>query len=241
MGAWDFGRYRWIRGDNMGVLSENPTLDEIRVNLAIRGIQRRLKSQGFNPHREDGVFGWWTMRAVKAFQADVGLTIDGQAGEKTIGELFRQRLSNLSFYYGVPLEYGVGIVIHESGFDPAATNINTNNTMDRGWTQINDAAHPEVTDSEAFAPLSNFKWCLESLVEKWKKYKSKPDIAWQCAVASHKSPVAADQWFKTGQAPDAETGEFVYDVYLMGKAYWDKLGYWDVVIPPPQIAKRGDG
>jgi hypothetical protein len=216
----------------MGVLSDPPAYDELRENWAIQAIQQRLLNQGFDPHRTDGVFGWWTKVAVRRFQRDRILLVDGQAGERTIGELFRQRLVKLSYYYGVPIEWGVGIVIHESGFDPAATHVNVNATTDRGWTQINDTAHPEVSDEQAFSAIDNFKWTLEHLVENWTKYKKNPDIAWQCAVAAHKSPVDANEWYQTGST-DAETMKFVEDVYKMGQDYCSQLGYWEVAIPEP--------
>jgi hypothetical protein len=58
---------------------------------------------------------------------------------------------------GVPadqLAIAVAIAMAESGLNPSATNVNTNGSVDRGLWQINNAAHPDVTDSAAFNPTT---------------------------------------------------------------------------------------
>lgn len=51
-------------------------------------IQRRLRALGFDPGPADGIRGRLTVAAVKAFQANSGLEVDGLAGPKTIAKLF---------------------------------------------------------------------------------------------------------------------------------------------------------
>ena len=58
---------------------------------------------------------------------------------------------------GVPadqLATAVAIAMAESGLNPNATNVNTDGSVDRGLWQINNAAHPDVSDSSAFNPVT---------------------------------------------------------------------------------------
>ena len=50
---------------------------------SIREVQLALKSKGFDPGEIDGVWGRNTIRAVKEFQAQQGLGVDGIVGPKT--------------------------------------------------------------------------------------------------------------------------------------------------------------
>lgn len=50
-------------------------------------IQTRLKSWGYYSGSVDGIYGSATERAVKYFQRTNGLTVDGQAGDKTLAAL----------------------------------------------------------------------------------------------------------------------------------------------------------
>lgn len=55
----------------------------------VRKIQRYLNSLGFNAGREDGIFGQDTETALRAFQHNMGIPIDGIAGSSTISCLLR--------------------------------------------------------------------------------------------------------------------------------------------------------
>ncbi|GAA0444142.1 spore cortex-lytic enzyme [Lentibacillus halophilus] len=56
-------------------------------------LQARLQYIGFYKGNIDGVFGWGTYWALRNFQKDFGLTIDGLAGQKT-----KQKLADASNY-----------------------------------------------------------------------------------------------------------------------------------------------
>lgn len=56
---------------------------------AVRQLQQRLKTAGFNPGGVDGRFGARTDAAVRAFQRANKLAVDGKAGTKTMQALQR--------------------------------------------------------------------------------------------------------------------------------------------------------
>ena len=53
----------------------------------VRQIQTKLRDLGYNPGTIDGIYGKNTQNAVKAFQRDRGLTVDGIAGSRTLKAL----------------------------------------------------------------------------------------------------------------------------------------------------------
>jgi N-acetylmuramoyl-L-alanine amidase len=55
----------------------------------VRKIQSYLNRLGFNAGREDGIFGQDTDQAVRSFQHNMGLPVDGIAGSSTISFLLR--------------------------------------------------------------------------------------------------------------------------------------------------------
>ncbi|MDY6795629.1 MAG: peptidoglycan-binding protein [Actinomycetota bacterium] len=57
----------------------------------VREIQSYLNRLGFNAGREDGIFGQDTDRALRAFQHNMGLPVDGIAGSSTIACMMRLR------------------------------------------------------------------------------------------------------------------------------------------------------
>ena len=56
-------------------------------NEAVKSLQKKLSSAGFNPGRADGTFGPQTQRAVRDFQRSQGLKADGIAGRRTFSAL----------------------------------------------------------------------------------------------------------------------------------------------------------
>ncbi|MFS0781359.1 spore cortex-lytic enzyme [Bacillus sp. 1P06AnD] len=80
-------------------------------------LQARLQNIGFYHGKIDGVFGWGTYWALRNFQSDFGLPIDGLAGQSTKNKLVKASNFNKKFvheqinkgntftYYGnVPIE-----------------------------------------------------------------------------------------------------------------------------------------
>jgi peptidoglycan hydrolase-like protein with peptidoglycan-binding domain len=61
----------------------DPTLQEGSEGVAVRGVQRRLIDAGFGPDEIDGRFGPQTAAAVRAFQKQHELDVDGIVGPNT--------------------------------------------------------------------------------------------------------------------------------------------------------------
>lgn len=59
----------------------------------VKLLQKRLKEEGFNPGRMDGVFGPVTKRAVVAFQKKKQMMTDGMAGPEVLGALDLARIT----------------------------------------------------------------------------------------------------------------------------------------------------
>ena len=55
----------------------------------VRDLQRRLNRLGFDAGHDDGVFGPLTVEAVREFQLNAGLLVDGIAGRATVDHLLR--------------------------------------------------------------------------------------------------------------------------------------------------------
>jgi peptidoglycan hydrolase-like protein with peptidoglycan-binding domain len=60
-----------------------PTLKKGSQGQPVKDLQAALTTLGYAPGAPDGIFGAQTETAVKAFQADVGIGVDGIVGEVT--------------------------------------------------------------------------------------------------------------------------------------------------------------
>ena len=64
---------------------------------AVKALQQELEAQGYDPNGIDGTFGPGCEAAVKAFQKDKGLSVDGSVGLKTLHELQKREGSYLAY------------------------------------------------------------------------------------------------------------------------------------------------
>ena len=65
--------------------------------------------------------------------------------------------------YDIPPSVLAGLLQQESGFIPTAVNTNANGSLDRGIAQINSAAHPNVSDAQAYDPAYAIPWAAKYL------------------------------------------------------------------------------
>jgi hypothetical protein len=105
--------------------------------------------------------------------------------------------------YGVPPSIALGIASHESGFNPNATNLNTNGTTDYGVMQLNTSVLQTygLTPAQAFDPQTNIDTSMSLLGGYLSKYGN-IDTALQ-AYASGPGTVAS------GAAPNATASQFI--------------------------------
>jgi len=64
-----------------------PVLKKGSNEPAVRDLQEAMKALGHDPGPVDGVFGEATEAAVKAFQQEKGITVDGIVGPETYAAL----------------------------------------------------------------------------------------------------------------------------------------------------------
>lgn len=102
----------------------------------VREVQGYLNRLGFNAGREDGIFGEDTDLAVRSFQHDMGLPVDGIVGSSTIACMQRLRHALKDKETSVA-------VVHEALQDQAA----------RGLTDRNIVLDADEGDIEAEAAL----------------------------------------------------------------------------------------
>lgn len=61
----------------------------------VLNLQKRLHELGYHPGAQDGIYGLLTERAVKLFQSEHGLAVDGIAGPKTLEAMENSAPANL--------------------------------------------------------------------------------------------------------------------------------------------------
>lgn len=67
------------------------------MNNRIYKIQQRLSALGYNPGPIDGIRGRGTIGAIKEFQSEAGLEVDGLVGPQTWDALFETAVGAISF------------------------------------------------------------------------------------------------------------------------------------------------
>ena len=72
--------------------------------------------------------------------------------------------------YGVPPELALGIAAHESGFNPNATNHNTNGTTDWGVMQLNDTTVQTLGVADPLDPQQNINAGVSLLAKYLQQY-----------------------------------------------------------------------
>lgn len=211
MGAYDVKPYRTAAGgtaqsrayrEGMGPDVNKPLHVE-----AIKALQFELLFHGYST-LVDGIFGLDTDRAVREFQEQQKLVVDGLVGPKTCRSLFRVRACVTELEHGVPLGYICGLIRWESAFDPGAIGANG---ADTGLVQINLNVHKNITMEQAVSSTFATRYAGERMRDAHAKFLPNcgDPTAWSCAVAQHNSPLWAKQWCQTGAAPNDQIATYV--------------------------------
>lgn len=113
-----------------------------------------------------------------------------------------QMVVNAANTYGVPPTIALAVASHESGFNPNATNVNTNGTTDYGVMQLNSTTVQTLGLSNPLDPQTNIDAGVQLLGQYLQQYGGNTSQALQ-AYASGPGTVAA------GTPPNATAASFI--------------------------------
>ena len=200
--------------------------DFLAVHYGVLAIQNLLNYNGWvlDYSTGPGIFGPKTDKVVRSFQAARVPPADGIAGPNTLRALLRKPIKEQQTIYGIPDNLLAGLIAQESGYDPGAVGYIT--PSDLGLVQINTAVHP-VTVEQAFDPFYSIPWAARRISSKYKDFlgdgAQAPDdfirLCWDCAIASHNSPVLAQKWYAAKTPPTEKIFAYVQNVRKFGLLY----------------------
>jgi peptidoglycan hydrolase-like protein with peptidoglycan-binding domain len=174
------------------------------VHLGVKAIQARINSYNYSPALiVDGTYGPKTVSGVEWIQVKLGFTgnnVDGIAGPGTCRALWRDLLIWFGGVHHVPASQLYGFMMLESVGDPGALGFVS--PADRGLNQINEKAHPDISDEQAFSPPFSIEYTTKRLGIARTEFSGKSvELKNYCAIAQHNSPVAAEIWYRDGKPP----------------------------------------
>jgi hypothetical protein len=208
-GTGDVGYYReaaktetpigsaWVRGTNKGHTSRV-------VWHGVRAIQQLI---GLTGRDVDGWFGPRTADKVLDAQTRLRVKADAVVGPATMRALLLDLIQETSRLRSVPVDVLGGLLVFESGLDPAAVGTNG---YDSGVAQINLAVHhASVTLEQALSPVYAVDWAATNVRSAYDRFNGRTTAdPWDIAVAWHNSPVAATAWARAG-APQYDSGRSI--------------------------------
>lgn len=189
------------------------------TGFGVSGIQHDLVYNGFTIP-VDEVFGEQTVSAVKDFQIDHKLAVDGVAGPKTCRALMRKRMVDLTNDTPLPARWLIwGIEGQESSYDPGA--VGYSHPADKGPVQINLDAPPDgpVTEDQAFNPDFAIPYLAHYLRRKIDEYRAEGRTvaeARKAAVCAWHAPAWGNEWGSTGNPPNDDAASYVAKVHALG-------------------------
>ena len=221
--------YEYILGKPLDGSSKDRDVNYLGVNLGVKAIQRRINSYGYSPIlTEDGKLGAKTKSAIAWIQKKLspglaarnkpGLSSDGTAGPYTCRELWRDLITWYAAVHGVPPEHLWGMMAVESAFDPGAVGYTT--PTDRGLTQINLSAHPNITVDQAYDPWFAIDYTAGRLANARRNFSGKGQaLQTLCSIAQHNAPAWAASWYTNGVAPNEKIALYVENVLRASGGY----------------------
>lgn len=187
MGAFDYGYYK------QGMDGRNDS----RLGTALVVIKTELDYNGFgkslilNP-----VFGEAAANRLGEFQAAKGITVDKQAGPKTLKELFRARVESIEDAFNLWRGTLGRQLWLESSFDPIAVGVA--DPADTGIAQINLRIHSTITESQAYDPVFAIRWAAQYIVDAQTRIIREVDVTKAARAAYNIGTEYAKQWMLAG-------------------------------------------
>jgi hypothetical protein len=128
----------------------------------IAALQVAMQGIGLYPHPVDGVTGPWTQHAVRTFQAQHGLTVDGIAGPQTRAALGKRGKPKLGKR---PMRNGhrgwdvaaLQFLLHKRGFEPSGFDGGFGPNTERAVRRFQTAAHIAVDGVAGPATLGSLR------------------------------------------------------------------------------------
>jgi len=111
-----------------------------------------------------------------------------------------QMVADAAAQYGVPANLALGIASHESGFNPNATNVNTNGTVDYGVMQLNSTTVQTLGVADPLDPQQNIDAGVGLLSKYLTQYGGNESLALQAYAAGPGT---------VGSAPSSSTSSFI--------------------------------
>ena len=125
----------------------------------VAALQVAMSGLGLYPHPVDGITGPWTQQAVRTFQAQHGLTVDGVAGPQTraaLGKRGKPKLGKRPMHIGqrgwdvAALQF----LLHERGFEPRGFDGGFGPNTQQAVRSFQTAAHVAVDGVAGPATIS---------------------------------------------------------------------------------------
>lgn len=195
-------RFPFVRGDGV-----DASTHEAQVRwYAVAAIQGELLRRHYSL-AHDGIFGPGTEAAVRQFQSYHHLPVTGQVEGTTAKAMFVDPCHIAAVHAGISLPtLFAGLIALESAFSPGATGANN---LDSGLAQINLSTEG-VSERNAFDPAYALPWAAARLQSAFTRFSGKgADLAWNCAICNHNSPVYAKQWYDAGTPPNDTASKYV--------------------------------
>jgi hypothetical protein len=125
----------------------------------IAALQVAMSGIGLYPHPVDGITGPWTQQAVRAFQSQHGLSVDGVAGPQTRAALGKRGKPSLG---ARPMHNGqrgwdvaaLQFLLHERGFEPGGFDGGFGSNTESAVRRFQSAAHIGVDGVAGSATLA---------------------------------------------------------------------------------------
>lgn len=188
MPAYDYGRYR--RGMD--------GRSDARLAAAILAIKQELVFTGFARPKMDAAlpfFGEAVENSVKDFQLAKGLVVDGECGQVTLRELFRQRIQWHEARHVFPHGTIGRKIALESAFDPVA--VGYSDPSDKGIAQINTRIH-NVSEQDAFDPAFAIEWAGDYLASQKREVERRANTLKAARAAYNVGNYYAAEWMLAG-------------------------------------------